>query len=86
MADETHEIRLKRLNMRSQRRGIREMDLILGGFAARHLGALAPGELDMFESLLSENDHDLYAWVSGRMAPPRKFAPLIARISADTGS
>ena len=30
---ETREIRLRRLRLRSWRRGIREMDLILGGFA-----------------------------------------------------
>ncbi len=32
---ETRENRLKRLQMRSMRRGIREMDLILSSFAAR---------------------------------------------------
>ena len=30
---ETRETRIKRLRMRSWRRGIKEMDLILGGFA-----------------------------------------------------
>ena len=75
--------RLKRLRIRSWRRGIKEMDLILGGWSDRHLTALTPGELDVYDALLSENDHDLYQWVSGQAAAPARFAPLLARIAAE---
>jgi antitoxin CptB len=34
---ETREIRIKRLRMRAWHRGIKEMDLILGGWADSHL-------------------------------------------------
>ena len=57
---ETREIRLRRLRLRSWRRGIREMDLILGGFADAALAGLDAELLDAFDMLLSENDHDLY--------------------------
>jgi len=79
---ETPEARLKRLRMRSMRRGIREMDLILGGFADDCLGVLTTGELDSYEALLSENDQDLYRWVSGQAAPPAPLAAMVARIAA----
>jgi len=66
------EIRLKRLRMRSWRRGTREMDLILGAFADARLATLAAESLDAYEVLLEEPDQDLYLWVSGaRPAPPQ---------------
>ena len=77
---EPRETRLKRLAMRSMRRGIREMDLILQDFSGRELGGLSAAELDDFEALLGENDHDLYAWVSGSAAPPERYGPLVARL------
>jgi antitoxin CptB len=77
---ETAENRLKRLQMRSMRRGIKEMDLILARYAEARLAALDPGELDLYEALLSENDQDLYQWVSGQSAPPLPLAPLVSDI------
>ena len=77
---ETPEIRLRRLRMRSARRGMREMDLILGGFAEARLVGLPPAALDGFESILSENDQDLYHWLSGRGKAPEAHAAIIARI------
>lgn len=73
--------RLKRLRMRSWRRGIREMDLILGRFADEGLAALGEDDLARYDALISENDHDLYAWVSGAAAPPPRYAQLIERIA-----
>ena len=61
--------------MRSWRRGIREMDLILGGFADAGAGRAGAGLLDAFEMLLSENDHDLYRWIAGSAAVRRHGIP-----------
>lgn len=63
---ETSEARLKRLAMRSHRRGTREMDLVLGPFADTVLPDLSAADLDLYEVLLEENDHDLYAWIASR--------------------
>ena len=79
---ETREARLKRMAMRSWRRGTKEMDLILGPYADAHLAAMAEGELDLYDALLSENDQDLYPWISGGVAPPERFAALLGRIGA----
>ncbi len=73
---------LRRLAMRSMRRGIREMDLILGAYATAHLAALTEADLALYDRLLDENDHDLYAWICGRDAAPAPFAPMVARIAA----
>lgn len=59
--------RLKRLRMRAWRRGIKEMDLILGPWADERAAALSEAEIDLTEALLGENDHDLYQWVTARI-------------------
>jgi len=74
------EVRLKRLGLRSWRRGTKEMDLILGRFWDAEGASLDPDTLDLYEQLLVENDQDLYAWVSGQKPAPEKFAALIARL------
>lgn len=62
--------RRKRLLYQSSHRGTKESDLLLGAFAAAHLGAFSPAQLDAYEAMLSENDGDLFDWVTGRAAPP----------------
>ena len=78
---ETPAHRLKRLHMRSIRRGIKEMDLILGHFATRAMPDLGASDLDLYDALLGEPDQDLYTWVSGQVAPPDRYTALIARIA-----
>lgn len=79
---ETRDTRLKRLAMRSMRRGIKEMDILLTRFAEQHLAAMPAEELDLYDRLLEENDQDLYAWITGQQPAPADFAGLIARIAA----
>ncbi len=79
---ETAEARLKRLSMRSWRRGTKEMDLILGPFADRHLADLSEPDLLFYDRLLQENDQDLMAWIFDQSAPPDWAAPLLERITA----
>lgn len=79
---EAREIKLKRLHMRSIRRGIKEMDLILTDFATRHLPGLPDDQLVLYDALLSENDHDLYAWITGQGTPPSEYAPFWADLVA----
>jgi antitoxin CptB len=80
--DETRQTRIRRLAMRSMRRGIREMDLILSAFAEGALAGMSEVDLALYEALLEESDHDLYLWVSGQEAPPAALAGLVARIAA----
>lgn len=77
----TTEIRLRRLRLRSWRRGMRENDLLLGGFADSELARLSPDELDAFESLLLENDQDLYLWISRKCGQPSRFDGIVGRIA-----
>ena len=63
-------IRRKRLLFRSWHRGTRELDLLLGRFADRHMASLTPQQLDRYEALIDEPDPDIYSWISGRESPP----------------
>lgn len=80
MEQEPHEIRLRRLHMRSIRRGIKEMDLILTRYSETRLATLSPEKLDVYEAMLAENDQDLYQWVSGQSDAPDFFRALISDI------
>lgn len=77
---EAADIRLRRLRMRSWRRGTKEMDLLLGHFADASLASMDAQALDAYEALLGEADGDLYAWVAGREAPPVRYGALLAAI------
>ena len=79
---EPRETRIKRLTMRSMRRGIKEMDLILSGYANAHLAGLSDAELALYDQLLEESDHDLYQWVCGLGEMPDVYAPLMTQIRA----
>ena len=65
--------RLKKLRFRAWRRGFREADLILGPFADRHVPTFAAAELDWFEALLDEADHDVYGWIIGTLPTPAAY-------------
>lgn len=82
MSEEPRDARLKRLNMRSMRRGIKEMDLILMAYSEARLRTMSAAELDRYDSLLSHNDQDLYQWVSGQRDVPASLRPVIEDIRA----
>lgn len=78
---ETYEHRLKRMHMRSMRRGIKEMDIILTAYAQTNLAQMDAGQLDLYDQMLDENDQDLYQWVTGQVAAPDSLKILIKDIS-----
>lgn len=73
MNEKTENMR-KRLIFRSEHRGTKEMDLLLGSFAKRHVPDFSEEELVEYEALLEENDPDLYNWITKQEAPPATVA------------
>jgi antitoxin CptB len=67
---ETLDIRRKRLKYRSQHRGTKELDLLLGRFAVARLDSLDADQVDRFEALLEAPSPLVYAWVIGQDTPP----------------
>lgn len=75
--------RRKKLRFRAWRRGFREIDLILGGFADQHLADLDEAGLDDFERLLEAADQDVYAWITHAAPTPAEFeTPTMALIKS----
>lgn len=75
--------RRKRLKFRVWRRGFREIDLILGGFADAHAAEMDEARLSAFEALLLVPDNDVYDWITGAApAPPEYDTPILAQIRA----
>ena len=75
--------RRRRARFRAWRRGFREADLVLGGFADAHLDSMTETELSAFETLLDQGDHDLWGWICGTRTPDEALAgDLLARLRA----
>ncbi len=83
MTLESLDIRRKRLKYRSQHRGTRELDLLLGRFAAERLDALDAAQVDRFEALLEAPSPLVYAWVIGQDAPPPELDSDVLRLLRD---
>ena len=64
----------KRLLWRATHRGIKEMDILVGGYAQRHLNAMSEVQLSEFEVLLEIPDQDLLSWATHQAEVPGKFA------------
>jgi antitoxin CptB len=55
---------------RAWHRGMREADLVLGGFADREIAAMSESDLARFESLLDCPDREVIAWIMGEVPVP----------------
>ncbi len=67
------DITRKRLLWRAMHRGIKEMDIIVGGFAHARLSSMSIGELALFEALLEIPDQELLSWTTGQETVPEKW-------------
>lgn len=75
--------RRRRILVRAWRRCIREMDLVIGGFADAEIGTLDKTELDQLELIMAEEDADILKWVTGEAETPEQFRlPLFERMRA----
>ena len=76
---DVHVVR-KRLSIRSWRRGTKELDLILGRFSDNNLLMFNLDELNLYEQLLSNEDHLIYDWLFEKKESPKSLAGLIKQI------
>ena len=77
------DIRRRKILFRAWHRGLREMDLILGGFADRSIEELGDAELTEFENLMNLPDGELLTWLTGETAVPAAHdGPLFRRLRA----
>ena len=71
--------RRRKLLFRAWHRGMRETDLIMGGFADSAVAQLSEAELAEFERLLEVPDRELLAWVTGEARVPADYDTALLR-------
>ena len=75
--------RRKRLLWRASHRGLKEMDLILGGFAKSRIAAMTVKELEALEAIIELSDQELLTWATKVTPVPREHAsPLLLEMLA----
>ena len=73
--------RRRRAAFRSTHRGTKEMDIMLGRYAAAVLPELTDPELARFELFLQLPDPELQGWLlDGTAIPAAAFAPIVANV------
>ncbi len=71
----------KRLLWRATHRGIKEMDIVVGGFAEAHLAGMNTNEINVFEAILEIPDQDLLSWMTKQETiPGDQDSELLRRI------
>ena len=77
------DVRKRRLLWRASHRGIKEMDILLGRFAADRIHDFSEQELDELETIVGLPDHDLLSWIthSSPVPPALKTATLEALLA-----
>lgn len=78
--NEAPEARIKRMKMRSWRRGTKEMDMILGPYGDEHLAGMDDARLVLYDRLLWENDQEILPWILGQTPAPVDYTALVAEI------
>lgn len=68
------------------RRGMLELDVLLGNFFKERYLLLTEIEQEQFVSFLKLDDPEIYAWLLGHEAPPRAFAYLVDMIKTHARS
>ena len=57
--------------------------MILGPFAEQRLPQFSPAQLDAFEHLIDQPDHDLYGWIIGQTEAPVEFHGEVLELLRD---
>jgi len=65
--------RRKRLHFRCHHCGMHENDILFGRLADDHLAGMSDEQLDRLETLMEENDVDLFNWITGQSPVPSAF-------------
>ena len=73
------DVRRRKLLFRAWRRGVREMDLIVGRFADAYIDKFDDAALDAFERLIEVPNAELYAWVTGDQPAPANQNSAVLR-------
>ena len=71
--------RRRRARFRSWHRGMKEMDMILGGYSDAHIDEMSESDLTIYEDLMENLDRDLFKWFTGEGTVPAEFDTALFR-------
>jgi antitoxin CptB len=72
---------IKKLLYKSNYRGCKETDLILGSFAHKYIDALSDNELLDFEIIVNQMDPDILDWINDARPIPQNISkPMLEKI------
>jgi antitoxin CptB len=77
---DTLEARRKKLLWRATHRGIKEMDMLLGGYVRLHVNTMTAGDLDALEAIIDTPDQTLLAWATRQEATPANASPMLMAV------
>lgn len=64
---------IKKIIYRSNHRGCKETDILLGDYSIAKVSSFDQKQLDLFQEFLDEDDLEIYNWLLGKVAAPEKY-------------
>lgn len=76
-----HEARRKKLLWRATHRGIKEMDMLLGGYVRARVSEMSASDLDALETIIAIPDQTLLAWATSQEpVPSGQSSPMLQEL------
>ena len=75
---------VKKLIYKSNHRGSKEMDILLGKFASKYIDLFNEEELKLFEMILELDDRDIYQYALGKSEIPEKLQNRVMTLLKDS--
>lgn len=72
---------MKRLRWRC-RRGLLELDIVLGRFVERHYAGLDGAQRAAFDTLLDMPDTELWDMITGKLVPPEESRAVLGLLQS----
>jgi antitoxin CptB len=76
----SNEAKIKAILYRSNYRGCKETDILLGRFANSEVKNFDDGELNLYEKFIAEDDAMIYDWILKKTPTPENYQNLVNNI------
>ncbi len=74
------EILIKQVLYRSQHRGCKETDILLGKYIVEKINEFDDEKLDLYQKFINEDDLAIYDWILSRLNVPEEYVGLVGEI------
>jgi len=74
------EILIKQVLYRSQHRGCKETDILLGKYIVKKINEFDDEKLELYQKFINEDDLAIYDWILSRLNVPEEYLGLVGEI------